>query len=151
MHHTRLSTPPPHTHTHFQWSRNSRGKKPPGKLRYRRDIIPHLIIYCTLYSCCYATTARRNMRCLVTAGKLSLGNCSVNGFPRHRIRMQRSRYCWTITTETVCRVPEWIVVSCQLGLRELTRVLHGRLWQEDLSTGSWRISTDRNRCQGTAD
>jgi hypothetical protein len=25
--------------------------------------------YCSVYSCCYATIARRNMRCLVKAGK----------------------------------------------------------------------------------
>jgi hypothetical protein len=34
-------------------------------------------------------------------------------------------------------------------LRELTRILHGRLWQEDLSAGRWRISV-RSRCQETA-
>jgi hypothetical protein len=33
---------------------------------------------------------------------------------------------------------------------QLTRVLHRRLCQEDLSAGSWRISTVRSRCQGTA-
>jgi hypothetical protein len=26
-------------------------------------------IYCSVYSCCYATIARRNLRCLVTTGK----------------------------------------------------------------------------------
>jgi hypothetical protein len=31
---------------------------------------------------------------------LSLGNCSVNGFLRQLIRMQRSRYCLTIIMET---------------------------------------------------
>jgi hypothetical protein len=34
---------------------------------------------------------------------------------------------------------------------ELTRVLHWRLWQEDLSAESWRIATVRSRSQGTAD
>jgi hypothetical protein len=29
--------------------------------------------------------------------------------------------------------------------------LHGRLWLEDLSEWSWRISTVRSRCQGTAE
>jgi hypothetical protein len=33
---------------------------------------------------------------------------------------------------------------------QLTRILHGSLWQEDLREGSWRISTVRNRLQGTA-
>jgi hypothetical protein len=30
-------------------------------------------------------------------------------------------------------------------------VLYGRLWSYDLNTWSWRISTVRNRCQGTDD
>jgi hypothetical protein len=35
-----------------------------------RQFCPKEIIgYCSVYSCCYATIARRNMRCLVTAGK----------------------------------------------------------------------------------
>jgi hypothetical protein len=35
-------------------------------------------------------------------------------------------------------------MSCQL-----TRILHGRLWQDDLSAGNWRISTVINRCLET--
>jgi hypothetical protein len=41
---------------------------------------------------------------------ISLGNCSVNELPRQRIRMQRSRYCWTITLEKVFSV--WFVPRC---------------------------------------
>jgi hypothetical protein len=41
---------------------------------------------------------------------LALGTCSVYGFPRQRIRMQRSKYCWTITKETVFSV--WFVPTC---------------------------------------
>jgi hypothetical protein len=33
---------------------------------------------------------------------------------------------------------------------QLTRVLHGRLWQKDLNTGRWRISLGRSRCQEMA-
>jgi hypothetical protein len=35
-------------------------------------------------------------------------------------------------------------LSCQL-----TRVLHGWLWQEDLNAGSWRVFLGRSRCQKT--
>jgi hypothetical protein len=38
-----------------------------------------------------------------------------------------------------------------LGIEGTRRVLHGRLGQEDLSVGSWRISTVRSHCQGAAD
>jgi hypothetical protein len=41
----------------------------------------------------------------------------------------------------------WDPVSWVVGSQ---RVLYGRLWQEDLSTGSWRISVDRSLCQETA-
>jgi hypothetical protein len=40
---------------------------------------------------------------------LSLGNYSVKGFRWQRIRMQRSRYCWTIKMETVFSM--WFVLK----------------------------------------
>jgi hypothetical protein len=40
-------------------------------------------------------------------------------------------------------------VTCQLLVE--TRVPHGRLWISKLRGWSWRLSTDRSRCQGTAD
>jgi hypothetical protein len=43
------------------------------------------------------------------------------------------------------RLRGWCEMASSLGSsqlsRRLTGVLHGRLWQEDLSSGSWRIST----------
>jgi hypothetical protein len=33
------------------------------------DYLGQSFIYCNVYSCCYATTARRNTRCIVTAAK----------------------------------------------------------------------------------
>jgi hypothetical protein len=30
---------------------------------------PHMLVYCSVYSCCYAMIARRSMLCLVMAGK----------------------------------------------------------------------------------
>jgi hypothetical protein len=39
-----------------------------------------------------------------------LGNGSINMFPWQRIRMQHSRYCWTISMETVFSI--WFVPKC---------------------------------------
>jgi hypothetical protein len=48
------------------------------------------------------------------------------------------------------RLGGWREMAASLGPSQLTRILHGRLWQEDLSVGSWRISLGRSRCQETA-
>jgi hypothetical protein len=37
--------------------------------RTRAHTHTHTKIYCSVYSCCYAMIVRRNMHCLVTAGK----------------------------------------------------------------------------------
>jgi hypothetical protein len=56
------------------------------------------------------------MRCLVTAGKHVNNTRAIarqllgKQSPQQRIRMQQSRYCWTITVETVFSV--WFVLKC---------------------------------------
>jgi hypothetical protein len=48
----------------------------------------------------------------------------------------------------------WCEMAASLGACylscQLTRILHGRLWQENLSAGNWRNSLGRSRCQETA-
>jgi hypothetical protein len=65
---------------------------------------------------CYATITRGNKRCLVAAGKhvnnirASARQLHGNEFQRQWMRMQRSRYYWTITMETVFSM--WFVLRC---------------------------------------
>jgi hypothetical protein len=66
-------------------------------------------------------------------------------------RVQLSIVSWKSACVQKTRMLVWngrqpgtqLVVSWQ-------RVLLGRLWQEDLSEGSWRISLGRSRCQDSA-
>jgi uncharacterized membrane protein len=46
----------------------------------------------------------------------------------------------------------WSVSTCyEQGTKlDVSWVLHERLWRQDLSAWSWRISTIRSRCQGTS-
>jgi hypothetical protein len=61
---------------------------------------------------------------------------------------------WRATIEVLVEPGCFYVVRAEeLSWRQLGRlseVLHGRLWREDRSTLSWRISTVSSRCQGTA-
>jgi hypothetical protein len=156
-----------------------------------------------MYNYCYATIARRKMRCLVTAGKYVNNTRAIarqlfgKRVPVAADTQQRPSYCWTITMETiffmwfvpkcykrVSRIPElklWAVLLSEVtwsswlvsesAYEEKTRrlvwngrepgtqlielsvdkVLHGRLWQKDLSAENWYISTIlKSVCQETA-
>jgi hypothetical protein len=90
------------TCTATQWSARltlPRASTLQSKTTLYENILP---IYCNVYRCCVAWLRPINTS---TIPGLSLGNCSVKGFPR-----QRSRYCWNITLETVFSL--WFVLKC---------------------------------------
>jgi hypothetical protein len=93
-----------------------------------------------------------------------LSNGSVNTFPRKRTRTQQQKngfFDVVRAKELSWRQLSWPVqlsvqMSSAKGAEKSWRyswvswVLHGRLYQQDLSAGSWRISIVRSRCQETS-
>jgi hypothetical protein len=90
----------PHSHGILLTHKSSSPKSSFADLSMRELLLPRMwtVFILQRVSCCCATIASRNMRYLVTAGK-HVNN--TRAIARERIRMQRSRYCWTITKETV--------------------------------------------------
>jgi hypothetical protein len=86
------------------------------------------------------------MRCLVTAGKHVNNTRAIarhlhDEFPRQRKRLQRPRYCWTITMETV--FPMWFVPKCNKQSQSSSAVKSWQLAVEGIHKSSAREAVTR--------
>jgi hypothetical protein len=106
--------------------------------------------YCNMYSRCYATiVSGQRLGKYVPAATVTHATgetgCCLRG-PRRGDKKEYwgNQFCWALRGR----------LTRDGAIVELTVeswVVHGRLWQEDLSAWSWRMSTVRNRCQRTAE